>query len=133
MNFRRPHSISFNNSKHPILFPICCNLPPLPSSGRGLGRGWLYELHEFIFSSETQSHPHPNLPPPDGGRNRIADKSKRSSENYNLGGFRRPRLMDSNNSKPLTPATIPFHTFPHLPQPAPSPVRRERAGERVAL
>ncbi|WP_455008752.1 hypothetical protein [Neisseria sicca] len=24
-----------------------CNLPPLPSGGRGPGRGWLYGLHEF--------------------------------------------------------------------------------------
>ncbi|QMT37518.1 hypothetical protein [Neisseria sicca] len=23
------------------------NLPPLPSGGRGLGRGWLYGLYEF--------------------------------------------------------------------------------------
>ena len=67
--------MSSNNSKHltstaiPFYtFPICRNLPPLPSGGRGLGRGWLYELHEFIFSSETQNRPHPNLPPPDGGK-----------------------------------------------------------------
>ena len=41
-----------------------------------MGRGWLYEPHDFDFSSETQSHPYPNLPPLDWGRNRIADTVK---------------------------------------------------------
>ena len=96
--------MSSNNSKHltsttiPFYtFPICRNLPPLPSSGRGLGRGWLYEPHEFDFP-KPQNHPHPSLPPPDGGRNRIADTAKRSSENYDLWNFRRPR-SSSNHAK----------------------------------
>ena len=37
--------------------------------------------HTNLIFPKQKSHPHPSLPPPDGGRNRIADKSKRSSEN----------------------------------------------------
>ena len=34
-----------------------------------------------LIFPKPQSHPHPSLPPPDGGRDKVADKSKRSSEN----------------------------------------------------
>ena len=86
-----------NNSSWIEIYVTPCNQPPLPSGGRGLGRGWLYEPHEFDFP-KPQNHPHPNLPPPDGGRNRIADTAKRSSENYDLWNFRRPR-SSSNHAK----------------------------------
>ena len=79
-----------NNSKHltsaaiPFYtFPHLLQPAPSPVRGRGLGRGWFCELNEFDFPKQ-KSHPHPNLPPPDGGRNRIADTTKRSSENYDL-------------------------------------------------
>ena len=53
---------------------------------------------------------------------------KRSSENKNLW------ISDDLVHYQITPnATIPFYTFPHLLQPTPSAVRRERVGERVAL
>ena len=43
--------------------------------GRGLGRGWLCGLHEFDFPSSRKA-PHPSLPPPDGGRNKVADTAR---------------------------------------------------------
>ena len=48
-----------------------CNLPPLPSGGRGLGRGRLLGLYEFAFTLNPQSHPHPSLPLSDGGSDKL--------------------------------------------------------------
>ena len=50
------------NISHPppspsIPFPICRNLPPLLPCGRGLGRGWIYGLHEFDFSPNHKATP----------------------------------------------------------------------------
>ena len=54
--------------------------------------------HTNLIFPKQKSHPHPSLPPLDGGRNRIADTAKRSSENYDLWNFRRPR-SSSNHAK----------------------------------
>ena len=50
---------------------LTCNLPPLPSGGRGRGRGWFCGLARIWFYLNLRSHLHPNLPPPDGGRDRL--------------------------------------------------------------
>ena len=73
LDFRRPHSISFNNSKHPTcryLLPCfststaTCPLSRL--AGEGWGEGSSMGCTNLIFP-KPQSHPHPNLLPPDGG------------------------------------------------------------------
>ena len=46
-----------NNSSRTEIYATPCNLPPIPSGGRGLGRGWLYELHEFDFSPNHKATP----------------------------------------------------------------------------
>ena len=87
LDFRRPHSISFNNSKHPTcryllpcFSPSAATCPLSRLAGEDWGEGGSMDHTNLIFPKQ-KSHPHPSLPPPDGGRNRIADKSKRSSEN----------------------------------------------------
>ena len=37
--------------------------------------------HTNLIFPKQKNHPHPSLPLPDGGRDKVADKSKRSSEN----------------------------------------------------
>ena len=49
------------------------NSPPLPSGGRGLGRGWFLPFMSYICKP-----PHPNLPPPDRGRDKVAVVEKSS-------------------------------------------------------
>ncbi|MDU1533653.1 MAG: hypothetical protein E6899_02050 [Neisseria sp.] len=115
-----------------MLFPICCNLPPLSSSGRGLGRGWIYGLHEFDFSPNHKATPILTFPRQTGEGTGLLIR-QRGRLKIRILDFRRPHSISFNNSNHLTSTTIPFYTFPHLLQPAPSPVRRERAGERVAL
>ncbi len=61
--------------------PATC--PLSRPAGEGWGEGGSMGCTNLIFPN-PQSHPHPSLPPPDGGRNRIADTAKRSSENKNL-------------------------------------------------
>ena len=39
-----------NDGSRTEIYAETCSLPPLPSDGRGLGRGWLYGLHEFDFA-----------------------------------------------------------------------------------
>ena len=75
-----------------------CNLPPLPSGGRGLGRGWLYGQLDLDFSSETQSHPHPNLLPPDGGMDKIAVAAGGRLKIKVL-DFRQPHHSSSDHAK----------------------------------
>ena len=38
-----------NDGSRTEIYAETCSLPPLPSGGRGLGRGWFYGLHEFDF------------------------------------------------------------------------------------
>ena len=79
--------MDLNNSKHPTrrhslpcFSTSAATCPPLPSGGEGWGEGSSTGCTNLIFPKQ-KSHPHPNLPPPDGGRTKVADKSKRSSEN----------------------------------------------------
>ena len=40
-----------NDDSWAEIYTATCSLPPLPSGGRGLGRGWLYgRLHQFDFA-----------------------------------------------------------------------------------
>ena len=60
-------------SIHSFLLP--CDLPPLPSEGEGWGEGDSMGCTNLIFPKQ-KSHPHPSLPPPDGGRNKVAVAAK---------------------------------------------------------
>ena len=46
-----------NDGSWTEIYAATCSLPPLPFGGRGLGRGWLYELHQFDFSSSREATP----------------------------------------------------------------------------
>ena len=90
LDFRRPHSISFNNSKHPTchyLLPYfststaTCPLSRL--AGEGWGEGGSMGCTNLIFPSHKAT-PILTFPRRTGGRDRIADTAKRSSENYDL-------------------------------------------------
>lgn len=50
---------------------VLSNLPPLLFGGRGLGRGRFLPL-----CCISANHPHPNLPPLDGGRDQVAVTEK---------------------------------------------------------
>ena len=39
-----------NDGSRTEIYATTCSLLPLPSGGRGLGRGWLYGLLEFDFA-----------------------------------------------------------------------------------
>ena len=39
-----------NNGSPTEIYVSTRSLPPLPSGGIGLGRGWLYGLHQFDFA-----------------------------------------------------------------------------------
>ena len=39
-----------NDGSRTEIYAATCSLLPLPSGGRGLGRGWLYGLHQFDFA-----------------------------------------------------------------------------------
>ena len=65
-----------NDGSWAEIYATICSLLPLPSGGRGLGRGWLYGLHEFDFASSHEATPILTFPPPDGGRNKVADTTK---------------------------------------------------------
>ena len=46
-----------NDGSRTEIYAETCSLPPLPSGGRGLGRGWLYGLYEFDFASSREATP----------------------------------------------------------------------------
>ena len=46
-----------NDGSRTEIYAETCSLPPLPSGGRGLGRGWLYGLREFDFPSSRKATP----------------------------------------------------------------------------
>ena len=48
-----------------------CNLPPLRPAGEGWGEGGSTVCTNLLYLN-FKSHPHPNLPPLDGGRDRFA-------------------------------------------------------------
>ena len=47
---RRHSRLRGNDGIQAEIYATTCSLPPLPSGGRGLGRGWLYGLYEFDFA-----------------------------------------------------------------------------------
>ncbi len=72
LDFRRPHSISFNNSKHPTcryllpcFSPSAATCPLSRLAGEDWGEGGSMDHTNLIFPKQ-KSHPHPSLPPPDG-------------------------------------------------------------------
>ena len=77
-------------------------------SGEGWGEGGSMGCTNLILPQAAKP-PHPNFPPPDGGRNKVADTVKG-----------RLKLAGGQESMPRRAA-------------CPSPVWRERVGERVAL
>ncbi|WP_185952200.1 hypothetical protein ACM720_01800 [Neisseria sp. LNP16475] len=83
-----------NDGSWTEIYAATCSLPPLPFGGRGLGRGWLCGLHEFDFPSSRKA-PHPSLPPPDGGRNKIAAMEKGRLKPKSC--FRRPLFIPPQN------------------------------------
>ena len=46
-----------NDGSRTEIYATTYSLPPLPSGGRGLGRGWLYELNQFDFASSHEATP----------------------------------------------------------------------------
>ena len=46
-----------NDGSPTEIYATPCSLPPLPSSGKGLGRGWLCGLREFDFPSSCKATP----------------------------------------------------------------------------
>ena len=57
------------------------NLPPLPSGGRVEERVAL-----VLYAVYLQAYPHPNLPPLDGGRDKVAATERGRLKNL-FGGF----------------------------------------------
>ena len=57
LEFAMDSRLRGNDGSWAEIYAITCNLPPLPSGGRGLGRGWLYGLHEFDFASSREATP----------------------------------------------------------------------------
>ncbi|EFC87526.1 hypothetical protein NEIMUCOT_06030 [Neisseria mucosa ATCC 25996] len=93
--------LSTNNGSRTEIYATPCNPPPLPSGGRGLGIGWLYGLRKFDFPSSRKAIPHPSLPPPDGGRNKVADTAR---------GRLKPQKIQFQTTfsyKQITPSTSP--------------------------
>ncbi|VTX71751.1 Uncharacterised protein [Neisseria sicca] len=46
-----------NDGSRTEIYAETCSLPPLPSGGRGLGRGRLCGLHQFDFPSSRKATP----------------------------------------------------------------------------
>ena len=97
--------MSSNNSNHltpaaiPFIpFHICRNLPPLPSSRRGLGRGWLYGPHEFDFSPNHKATPILTFPRQTGEGTELLI-NQRGRLKIRILDFRRPHSISFNNSK----------------------------------
>ena len=75
MDFRRPRSLSDHAKRHhPLLYlsPSAATYPLCRPAGEGWGEGGSTNYTTLIFPKQ-KSHPHPSLPPPDGGRDRVAD------------------------------------------------------------
>jgi len=50
LEFTMDSRLRGNDGSRTEIYAETCSLPPLPSGGRGLGRGWLYGLHQFDFA-----------------------------------------------------------------------------------